>query len=81
MRRRRSWWLLVFLLIGLSSLGNLAGELLGQHVPALARAVGFSLGPAGLDLYVFGFTLGASARLNLGGFIGALAGILLYRRF
>lgn len=81
MRRRRNTWLLVFLVIGLGSLGNLAGELLAQYAPVLGQAVGFSLGPFTVDLYVLGFTLGASAVLNLGGLLGVLMGVLLYRRF
>ncbi|HCC32787.1 MAG TPA: DUF4321 domain-containing protein [Clostridiales bacterium] len=78
---RRSGWLLLFLVIVLAAIGNLAGDMLEQYVPALARTASFGLGPVDLDLDLVSLTLGARIVFNPGGLLGVLAGILLYRRF
>jgi len=80
-RRHRHYWLLLLPVIGMGALGNLIGELLGQYLPVLTQGVEFSIGPVAVDLYVVGITLGASLSLNLAGFVGALIGFLLFRRF
>ncbi len=78
---RRSGWLLLFLVIVLAAVGNLTGDVLGEHVPILARMVSFGLGPLDLDLHLVSLTLGVRLVLNPGGLLGVLAAILLYRRF
>jgi hypothetical protein len=67
--------------IVLAAIGNLAGEMLGQYVPAAARSTDFGFGPVNLDLNLLSLTLGARVVLNAGGLLGVFAGILLYRRF
>ena len=74
-RSAKSNWALLFAGV----LGSLVGNTLVQEFVLGALAKNFTLGPQTLNLGLFGVTLWIHA--NLGGLLGFVLGLVVYRRF
>jgi len=81
MNRRRGFWVLLFMLLFGAVAGSAVAQALGPLLPLLTR--GIIIGtpePMGIDLYVLSLSLAATFTVNLGGALGILAALFLYRR-
>ena len=80
-RRRSSWLLLLYVLVG-AIVGSVVGRWLGAYWPLLGHNY-VTLGagtPWTLNLAVVGFALGAWVQLNLVGLLGLVAGVVAWGR-
>lgn len=81
MNRRRGLWILLFMLLFGAVAGSAVAQALGPLLPFLTR--GIIIGtpePVGVDLYVLSFSLAMTFTVNLGGALGILTALFLYRR-
>lgn len=79
--RIRSYLILILLMIIGGFVGNVLGEVLSPYVPALAHAADLGFSPSTFRLMnTVTVTLGMSLHLSLLGALGALFGVLLWRR-
>jgi len=80
--KRKGWILVLFLLCGVL-IGSVAGELLGNALPAgiftKSLRIGTIDGPIALNLLVLDLSIGAVLHINFGTVLGIVLGILLYK--
>lgn len=80
-RRQKSFWILVLLLLVGAVAGTVAGNALGTLVPAVSASVQVGLRPpVTLDLIFLTLTFGCGLALNVGSAVGLVAAALLYWR-
>jgi hypothetical protein len=78
-RNHRSPALLVILILVGLIIGGLFGELLGTYVPAVALSKDIGFSTTNINVGVMTMALGLNIDLNLGGVLGMIIAILLYR--
>lgn len=80
MRGRRAVWVAILLVLAGVFVGNRLGEALQAAAPALARYGALGVEPSRFTLLDLGVDFGLSLRVNPGGVLGAVLGLLLARR-
>lgn len=81
MNRRRGFWVLLFMLLFGAVAGSAVAQALGQVLPLLTRGIIIGIpAPMAFDLDVLSFSLAMTITINLGGALGILAALFLYRR-
>ena len=79
MRRERSPWILLLVLLFGALVGSLVGEVLSAYLPVLGRSVGLGLEPpATLNLFVLTVTFGFRLKANVGSALGILLSLMLW---
>lgn len=80
-RKQKSLWILIVLLLAGAAAGTVVGSALGMLVPVIGESLRMGLEPpVTIDLVFFSLTFGCGLDLNIGSALGLLAAALIYRR-